>query len=494
VNLPYGFGTGVVTDPDALTTYAPAVAAGAYGLDPIILTTFSSVAEIDEVKLNTRSLRALAQNTGTFEPNGTTAPEKITALVAVPDPAKVTGTCPDPTPLGGTAYTAGKCAPLVVFAHGLQGSKTEMLALAATFTNAGFVVAAFDAEMHGERSYCTSNAQCVGGSTCRFYANLQTSVDPPIGFCEFAPGVRGLYASYRADCATPFTGVDANGNPIPNTAPGCVSLTAKGTSYVSGNRLLTLNFFRVRDALRQNIIDTSAVVKAIAPVGKSTDAFASWLEAGYGLAVDFSKVYYVGHSYGAIHGIASVAANPRVGSLVDIAGGATSIDVFANPESHYNSVFTGLLAGAGIFPGTPDYLKFVQIGKWILDPADPANFARFTTSNTLGTLPPSFPAPATRPALAQLSLCDATVPNAQNTYLASQLGLTVPDPASTTSGRVQWFMQTGAASCPADGVSHSLVADFSIPSLTYKLQGNAAAFLQSVAAGAPINVTTPVLP
>lgn len=506
VGLPYASASpawsGVSMDPGSVVTFGPATAATMYGIDPVLLTTFDSVAEIDEVKVVSRSLRALAQNTGAFEPSGATTAEKLTALVAVPNPAKVTGACPSTAayaPVGAQPYTAAKCAPLVVFAHGLQGSKAEMLALAATFTNAGFVVAAIDAEMHGERSYCTADSQCVGGSTCNFYPNLRTPVDPPIGFCESAPGVRGLYASYRLDCAQPFTGVDGQGNPIPNVA--CASAYARGTAYVSANRLLSLNFFRLRDALRQDIIDNSALVKALAPIGKSPDAFATWLESGYGLGVDFTKVYFVGHSYGAIQGTGSVAANPRFGAMVDVAGGATFVDIAANPESYFNGTFLGLLAQSGIAPGTPDYMKFLTIGKWVLDPADPANFAPYVTGGvrpTLTTIPATlsglFPT-TSRAALAQLSLCDGTVPNAQNTFLSRQMGLTHPaTPGTTASAQVQWLMKTGAAVCPDDGPGHSIIANYAIPSLTYKAQGDIAAFLQSVAAGAPTNMTTPVLP
>ncbi len=495
VGLPYAYGTGVSSDPDALTTYGPAAAATAYGLDPALLTTFGNLAEIDEVKLTTRSMRALAQNTGTFEPNGLSTAEKLTALVALPNPARVTGACPDPTSRGGAAYSAVACAPLVVFAHGLGGSKAEMLALAATLTDRGFVVAAIDAELHGERSYCTSSAQCFPGSTCNTYANLQTPVDPvPVGFCESAPGVRGKYLSYRLDCQVPFTGRDAQGNPIPN--PACGTTSGKGTAFVSANRFVTMNFFRVRDAIRQDLIDTSALVKALAPIGKSADAFASHVESTYGYAVDFSKVYFIGHSYGAIAGTSSLAVNPRFTAGVQVAGGATAIDVFSSPESRFNADFLALLASSGVYPGSSDYLKLLQIGKWILDPAEPANYAQYVTgavhpipSNALTALFPT----TSRDLLAQLSLCDGTVPNAQNILLSKLAGFVPPlSPASGSTGKVQWLTATGAASCPGDKVSHSIIADYSMPDLTYRAQGYAADFLADVAPRA--NVVTPVYP
>lgn len=511
VTVPYGAPVGVAPDADAVTTFAPATIAAQYGIDPSILTTLGTIAEFAEVKLQTVSWLLASQNKGAFDP-AHPAVETVTALVTIPEPALVTGTCPAASP----AYTAGKCAPLVIFEHGLTSSKAAVLPLAGALAARGFIVAAIDTPMHGERSYCSGsgpNAQalangmccpaalCGTQSTCAFKANLTTPVDldaggiVQIGVCESAPGVRGRMLDHRLDSDL-----------IPSP---------KGTAFASANRLISLNFFRVRDALRQDVIDQSALVKALAPVGASTDAFASHLETTHGIAVDYSRIYWVGHSGGVFSGTASLAANPRITRAATYAGGATAIDVFANPESHYHANLVALLSSAGISEGTADYLKFLQIGKWILDPADPANFARHVVPAAGTPLPNPFAAPplslgfpalaaigATQPArevLTQISMCDGTVPNAQNTLLSALFGrkddgtyvsgYAVPAPATSTTAHVQWFSQTGAALCPGDAVGHSNLLDFSSPSLAAQAQASIGSFL-----AIPANVVTPVLP
>jgi hypothetical protein len=395
----------------------------------------------------------------------------------------------------------------VVFEHGLGSSKAEVLPIAASLADKGFIVAAIDLPLHGERSYCsgsgataqaTANAMCcpvtlcpTEASTCAFKANLTSSVDVDsggvvqIGVCEKAPGVRGRMLNHRWDSAT---------TPSP-----------KGVAFASANRLISLNFFRVRDSLRQDVIDVSALVKALAPTSlPANPEFIEYLANFHGgLQVDPTQVYWIGHSGGVFAGTASIAANPRITRAVTYAGGATAIDVFANPDSHYNANLLQLLGGAGIQPGTPDYLKFLQIGKWILDPADPANFARYVVpagpglpNQLLGGLQPP------RQVLTQLSLCDGTVPNTQNTLFSGLLGRTptglplvdatfgdwrVPAPGTTTSARAQWFSKTGAAACPADAVGHSNPWDFGNASLAWKAQAEMAGFLAS-----PANGVTPV--
>ena len=93
-----------------------------------------------------------------------------------------------------------------------------------------------------------------------------------------------------------------------------------------------------------------------------------------------------------------------------------------------------------------------------------------------------------RAVLTQLSLCDGTVPNAQNTLLSGLLGrkddgthvtgYDVPLPASSVlQSHVQWFSQSQFAICPGDMVGHSNPWDFSSPYLAGVAQQSAAQFL-----------------
>jgi hypothetical protein len=489
-------------DPAVVTTYAPSQAGTLWGFDANALPT-AAVPEVAEVKLRTVSLLLASQNQGAFDPAHLSS-ELVTAIVAIPDRASVTGACPDAF-VGGAYSGAGitNCAPLVVFEHGITTSKSDVLLLAASLASRGFVVAAIDQAMRGDRSYCSgsgptaqaqANQMCCPGalcgvaSSCHFYANMSSSVDVDslgnpiqIGLCETAPGVRGKMLSHRIDNDAVFS--------------------PKGTAVASANRLLTLNFFRLRDVFRQDVVDESALVMSLAPIGPGADAFAAYLRTKYGVAVDFTKVYLAAHSGGAISGTQTMAVNPRISRAVTYASGATFVDIASNPDSHFHDTLVALLPpGSG--EGTPGYLKLLQVAKWVLDPAEPANYAPYIVNGGLpspfsfapfNTTPlnafwPSQPNP--RPVLTQLSLCDSTVPNPQNLYYAGMLGLTAPaTPGTFTAGRVQWFSQTSNATCPADAVHHGNLIDFAVPTLTAQAQSYMGGFLAS-----PGDVVTPVLP
>jgi hypothetical protein len=481
-----------------------------YGIDGGLLVSPTGLASVAEVTFPTRSLLLESQNFGLFDP-AHAATENVTALVALPDPALVSSVCNDDHPSMGYGATT-RCAPLVVYSHGLTNSKEDLLPIAAALASRGFVVAAIDAEKHGQRSYCSgatqadADNQCCpaaldliggpgtaafycGSSTCVPKSNLVTPVDVNpdgtpmvVGVCEASGGVR-RYMSFRSDFRSSALGCNP---PTDNTGlpkPQCLS--TKGPAFVNGNRLVTLNFFRVRDSMRQSVVDISALAKALAPIGQSGDAFAAEL-AARGLAVDFSRVYFVGHSYGAITGGVSLAVNPRLTRAVTYAGGATGMDVFSNPGSVYSAALNGLLGGAGIQPGTPDYLKTLQIGKWILDPAEPANYLHYVLP---AVLPNPFPASLQaffpsqpRDVLAEISLGDGSVPNAQNTYYAGRLGYPVPAAGSpATDSNVQWYIDPAHV---GSTVSHGNLLDFIggvDGSLTKQAQSNAAQFLVSPA-------------
>src|SRR5207253_11431754 len=100
-----------------------AVALGKYGVEPTVVGAFSNVLEVIEATLPTPNLLSTAS--GAFDPS-LLAPDanppidNIPALIVVPDPAKIQNSCPPPA-------GALKCAPLVVFHHGLTGGRAQML-------------------------------------------------------------------------------------------------------------------------------------------------------------------------------------------------------------------------------------------------------------------------------------------------------------------------------------------------------------------------------
>lgn len=404
---------------------------------------------IDEVlETDIKTFNALDPATGAFFADLGTNPdhaaeETIKVMIATPKAAN-----PNVPACTGGLAPFGKCAPMVIFRHGLGGGRAQMLLIADSFTAAGMAVVAIDAAKHGDRSFCTSGpasatSGCNGGAACvtALPPGAQGDAHPP-GACGTAGFVK---RALNGAIVVPGGGAPTDGIPL-----------------VSANYLVTANFFRTRDTLRQDLIDESQLVRAIAfvPSGApptGNNVFDTMVQRG--VIIDPAKIYYVGQSLGSIQGAADVATNPRISKAVFNVGGGTIVDVFTNSPAFAAQV-DALLAGLGIQRGTAAFLQFLVVAKTILDPADPINFARHLTANTLPNLLVSPPAPqAAKKVLVQMANCDQVVPNPFGLVWASNVAFSSAPPggplptgaaffAPGATGTFQLFV--GPAFNPAD--------------------------------------------
>ena len=474
--LPYSTPTSTVTPTVVTTTTGAGIASlmSAYGLDATV--PFGNIGTIVEAtivtfnKLQCNAGDTTCADSGAFTPaNVNPVAEPINALVAVPKAPF--GTC-----IPGT--TAAVCnIPLVVFRHGLGGGRGQMLGIADRLNFAGIAVAAIDAPKHGDRSFCdpsnTTTPQCAAGSTCTPIAALANEGDAAgagPGQCT-SGGSPGAFARHAA--IGPCT--------------GCT--LSKGVPNASSNFLVTGNLFRTRDSLRQDIIDESQLIRVLSPnpfctpTAPPTDTAHTCANAVFtsatGAQIDPGKIWFVGQSLGAISGTVDVAANARVAKAALNVGGGTIVDVFTN--SSLSPALNAVLASIGIAPGTPAFLQFVQVSKWILDPADPLNFAQNLGIVTLPSFIPNAPPVAPRPVVSQLALCDDTVPNPFNLELYTVAGL---GPNGTTgTGTVTTFVNGGTA-CPANAVAHGFLLAWPLYSvgganITQQAQDDIAAFFNA---------------
>jgi hypothetical protein len=484
---------GPVTPAPGAATAAAAFAR--YGVDPSVPS--GNVGEVLETTLTTFNL--LDPATGAFHADPALAVgETVKVLVATPratsaNLAACSGAMAPFAPL--------KCAPMMIFRHGLGGGRADMLAVADGFAAQGLVTVAIDAAKHGDRSFCT------GGDATTVIPGTTTSV--PV-CADGAACVTALPPGAQGDAKPP--GTCAAGFYMRPVSPGCLASPAScgwsgadGIPWVSSNYLVSANFFRSRDTFRQDIIDESQLARAIAfvPTGPPPTASALFDRmAAAGVVVDPARVYYSGQSLGAIQGTMTVAANPRVTRAVLNVGGGTVVDIFTSSPAFADST-AALLAGLGIAPGTASYLQFLAVSKMILDPADPVNYAGHLTASTLPDLlanPSGSVAQAPKSILAQVALCDQVVPNAFNYVWASNIGVgPLPgDPAfGAGTGTFELFFKlSGAPPTPAqvaqaiqacgfpgaaspNQVSHGFLADWADPTITARAQADAAAFVLS---------------
>jgi hypothetical protein len=312
----------------------------------------------------------------------------------------------------------GGPAPLVVFQHGINGSRLQMVAAAAELTGRGFVVAAIDLPYHGDRALCAQNSDCAiaggGDGVCTPDPALQTPSDPT------PPGT----------CTT-----------------GTLRRDASLSTQASGNFFLSSNFFRIRDGLRQAQLDQSALVLALArPPSPFPQPGANPL-ADAGVLVNPTQVYYAGISLGAMVGTSTVATNPRFARAALNVPGGTLVDVVTTApafQPRIGPIFAGLgidvacvQQGTGCDAATraAQTARFAQtlaIAKWILDPAEPLNYAANLTTKTFDPALQPFVAgglgSATTAGYGQMVLGDPVVPNPTNRLL---LNLALPGAFTT---------------------------------------------------------------
>ena len=391
-----------------------------YGVQAGVVSE-TNILEVIEATLPTPNL--LSSTTGAFDPTllaaGANPPiELIKVLIVVPKAAAVTANCPAPA-------AALKCAPLVVFHHGLNGGRAQMLLGSDELAAKGFVVAAIDAPKHGDRAFCSPDPtapapQCATG-TCQAVGPAGTQGDAfPPGQCKLADGSAGTLAKHPVLCVL----------------SGCTSGATDGVPNASGNYVVSGNLFRTRDTFRQDVIDNSGLMLALArpptlPATTTANPVAAELQAK-GIAVNPAAVFWEGQSLGGILGTINTAVNPRISEAVLNVPGGTFVDIAATSPAFVtglNAILANLPPPQGpILPGTPAYLQFLQVSKWVFDPADPINFAGHLIGGTdHPTLPNLLGAPGStqtaKKVYGQMAVCDNVVPNAFNLLLFNVAGL-----------------------------------------------------------------------
>ena len=338
----------------------PTAAFTKYGVDPAAVP-FGNIHEVLETDITT--LNALDPATGAFLADPTQgASEQIHVLIVTPQAGN-----PNIPACTGGLTPFGQCAPLMVFRHGLGRGRADMLTVADTYAAAGMVTVAIDAELHGDRTFCTSGTtnECNSGATCTttLPPGAQGDANPP-GTC----GSAGLIKE-----------------PVsPSCIGACAAAATDGIPVASGNYLVSSNFFRTRDVLRQDLIDQSQLIRVMGfvPAGPPPTGHAVFDHmAGQGVIIDPATTFFSGQSLGSIQGAADVATNPRISRVGYNVGGGTIVDVFTTSPAFIKTT-DALLAGLGVVPGTPEFLQFLVIAKMVLDPADPLNFAGHLTANT----------------------------------------------------------------------------------------------------------------
>jgi len=256
--------------------------------------------------------------------------------------------------------------PVVVFGHGLGSQKESLLLLAGALADRGIASIAIDFVNSGSRAIRTSSDPTIkcGPGFCHNNLSQSCYTDPPVG----------------TTCST-GTGDFCEGAPTYATAPQCYA------------PFLSTDLAGTRDNMRQTILDLQRLVlavKACSPTQASTNPCGT-------LAVDPTKLMYAGISLGGIIGSTVTSIQPDlVAGVLDVPG-VGWLDILENSQTNeIKCPLVDALISAGVLQGAPwngqdganatglcttntwqtqpAYQQFAQAARWILDPADGANF------------------------------------------------------------------------------------------------------------------------
>ncbi|MCX5747496.1 MAG: hypothetical protein NT062_33950 [Proteobacteria bacterium] len=260
------------------------------------------------------------------------------------DPVKPVAPATPIDPLLDTLVVVPKCTmpangwPTVIFGHGLGSSKESLLVFGPQLAAAGFASVAIDFVAHGSRA-------------------VQTS-DSPLLACS--------------------------GTPSPTAAPQCFGL------------FLSTDLAGTRDNIRQTVLDLQRLSLALSACNAGTGCAGP---DSIAFKVDSSKIVYAGISLGGIVGTTFTSLSPIVKAEVLNVPGVGLLDILENTaEVQIRCSLVNALIDAKILTGDkwnpssptaglcvaadqgwkkqPGYLQFSGIARWVLDPADGANYVQ----------------------------------------------------------------------------------------------------------------------
>jgi platelet-activating factor acetylhydrolase isoform II len=204
--------------------------------------------------------------------------------------------------------------PVVVFGHGLGASKESAFAIAPQLASQGFMTVGIDFVLHGSRA-------------------VRTAADMTASF-------------------------------------------------------LSPDLASTRDSIRQSVLDVLTLITDLKACATSRCDVAV-----PGFRVDTGSIEYLGQSLGGIIGSVTVAVSPDIQASVLNVAGVGWVDIFENTQTLQircpliNGLITaGIVTGdlwtggstglclTDAFKTQPGYQQFAAVARWVLDPADPANF------------------------------------------------------------------------------------------------------------------------
>lgn len=313
----------------------------------------------------------------------------IPVMVTMPD-----ASC-DPDGAGPASGKPAEGWPVVIYQHGITVDRTAGLLVGNALAGQCIAMVAIDHVMHGVAPLNNEGeANSVRLFNVEQVAAADVSTNSPFaaaraGWVDFvgaenAPELAALKerhnnvakAADSSNIAMVFSGaLDANGDPVTADSVG-----SSGELYIN-----LQNFSRLRDGMRQTVLDMMNLNASIDEMDVNADGTADDL--------DPANVYFIGHSLGGIIGTTFLAVNNdasvqaynsdlplvKAAALGNPGGGV--VKLLENSPTIGARVLGGL-AASGIAQGSSSIESFFSVLQASIDSVDPINFA-----SNLETLP-----------------------------------------------------------------------------------------------------------
>jgi hypothetical protein len=232
--------------------------------------------------------------------------------------------------------------PIAIFGHALATENRFALAVGDSLAQRGFATISIDFPLHGRQTKCAPGIAVIG------------VIDPQTGKLTTVPQCNsGSTCNELGEC------VDASGKgnnlamwPIVNFP------VASGATFVEIDHIANS-----RDHFLQAVIDLAGLSRSL--------RMADWS----GVAkLDSTKIFYAGQSLGGILGGSFLPFAPEVQRGVLNVPGAGVVDMFRN-SLYFAQFITGFFTRENIDPNSWQAARFLNLGRMIMDAADPASVA-----------------------------------------------------------------------------------------------------------------------
>jgi pimeloyl-ACP methyl ester carboxylesterase len=226
--------------------------------------------------------------------------------------------------------------PVLIFEHGIARNRTDMLAVADSFADSGFVVVAIDLPLHG-----------LTDPASPLYA---TGANPLYSGLSL-PANGSIERTFDLDVLNNTTGAsDPDGQ-----------IDASGASFINLASVLT-----TRDNLRQGAADLITLTRSLPNLS---------LTNGTSADIDPTAIHYLGHSLGAIVGgvYLGVASKTEVGTATLAMPGGGLANLLRDSPTFGPRIVAGLSA-QGVMQGTTSFEQFLRDAQTVVDAGDPVNY------------------------------------------------------------------------------------------------------------------------